>query len=110
MQTLPRGMTGLVLGLAAMGAGAAPQCEPQAIEQAAKLLRFHSGGDSRAEVMPQARRLAPITNPVDKHQKLEVFEVPGYIYKASYRLRLIYFPIGKDCVLMGQEVLELSRP
>jgi hypothetical protein len=41
---------------------------------------------------------------------LDVLEVTGYIYRATYRMRFIYAQIPDSCVLMGQEILELSDP
>ena len=89
---------------------AAPPCAASAISQAEKLLRFHADGDDRIYIAPQARALAPLTNPADRRQKFQVLEVWGHIYKASYRMRLIYFPTGGECVLMGQEILETAQP
>jgi len=37
-----------------------------------------------------------------------VLEVWGSIYKGNYRMRLIYHVAGKDCTLMGQEILEYA--
>jgi hypothetical protein len=39
-----------------------------------------------------------------------VLEVWGHIYKADYRMRLIYGQIKGSCALMGQEILEASDP
>lgn len=40
---------------------------------------------------------------------LRVLEVPGFVYKANYRVRLLYASVqGDGCVLMGQEILDLS--
>lgn len=85
------------------------QCAVNAVAQAKKLLSFHSDGDDRIEIMPEVKELPSITNPADKKQKFQVLEVWGYIYKGSYRMRLIYYPLDKDCVLMGQEVLEIAK-
>lgn len=103
--------TALVLALcaAAGAASAAPQCAAEAVVQAKKLLVFHFGPDDRIEIDPVAKELAPIRNPADKTQQFKVLEVWGTIYKGSYRMRLIYYPLKGDCVLMGQEVLELAR-
>jgi len=37
-----------------------------------------------------------------------VLEVWGHIYKGQYRMRLIYARSPKDCVLVGQEILEYA--
>jgi hypothetical protein len=87
-----------------------PICADVAIEQAKKLLDFHVGGDDRISIDPQVKELAPMRNPANPRQKFQVLEVKGYIYKANYRMRLIYFRSGSSCLLMGQEVLEYAKP
>ncbi len=100
------------LGLLASGAAVAapPQCAADAVVQAKKLLAFHVDGDGRAEVESSARVLPPLVNPANKRQKFLVLEVMGYVYKGNYRMRLLYYPIGGECLLMGQEILELASP
>ncbi len=88
--------------------GAPLQCEADALAQAEKLLAFHSDNDDRAEVASNARALPSIVNPVNKKQRFLVLEVMGYVYKGNYRMRFLYYPLDGDCVLMGQEILELS--
>ena len=51
---------------------------------------------------------APLANPANRRQSFAVLEVMGHIHKASYRMRLIYAVSGGQCLLMGQEILELS--
>jgi hypothetical protein len=41
--------------------------------------------------------------------EFDVLEVPGYIYKGTYRMRFIYGRIPGDCVLVGQEILEITN-
>ena len=98
------------------GASATPQCAAEAAAQAQTLLEFHlpevadSGGASVS--FDEPRELAPIRNPVVPKQKFLVLEVWGYVYKATYRMRLIYYKDkGKDrsCLLMGQEILEHAK-
>jgi len=100
--------------LAAAGSSLAatspPPCAADAIAQAGKLLAWHNGSGEQVAVEPQAKALAPIANPVNKAQKFSVLEVAGHIYKANYRMRLIYAAAGGQCLLMGQEILELSNP
>ncbi|RQO64321.1 hypothetical protein DBV14_00920 [Variovorax sp. KBW07] len=86
-----------------------PQCASEAVVQARKLLVFHFGEDNRMEVGPEVKELAPIRNPANKKQQFKVLEVWGSIYKGNYRMRLIYYPMDKSCLLMGQEVLELAN-
>jgi hypothetical protein len=79
------------------------------MEQAKKLLAFHSGLDNRIEIDKSVKKLAPIRNPANKKQLLDVFEVWGYIYKGQYRMRFIYARLlPGECVLMGQEILEYA--
>ena len=56
------------------------------------------------------QQLPDLANPVDKRQHYRVVQVMGSIYKADYRMRLIYHHTAGICLLMGQEVLELSQP
>ena len=90
---------------------AAPQCAAEALIQAKKLLSFHAEGDERAEILAdeKVKELPPMRNPANKKQKFQVLEVNGYVYKGGYRMRLIYYLSGSDCVLMGQEVLGLAN-
>lgn len=83
-------------------------CAADAVAQARKLLLFHGNNDDRAGVEEKAKELPPLTNPANQRQKFSVFEVKGYIYKGNYRMRLIYYRSGGDCLLMGQEILELA--
>lgn len=85
-------------------------CTAEAAEQALKLLRFHSDGDERAEVFKERTRHIGTVKALRGKGRFDVVEVPGGVYKADYRLRLIYARIGNRCVLMGQEVLEASDP
>ncbi|MEY4730286.1 MAG: hypothetical protein RL020_1444 [Pseudomonadota bacterium] len=94
------------------GAGyAAPlhRCTKQATEQAEKLLAFHFSSANQIEIAKTVNVLAPIRNPANKKQRLDVLELWGNIYKSQYRLRLLYARIPGECVLMGQEVLEYAN-
>lgn len=84
------------------------RCAASATEQARKLLVFHLGSDSRIEIDPAVKRLPAIRNPANRRQLFDVLEVWGTVYKAQYRMRLIYARLPGDCVLMGQEILENS--
>ena len=105
---------GLVVALGSMTAAAAAlqssphHCSGAAIEQAPKLLAFHFGPDNRIEIDKTAKALAPVRNPANRAQRLDVLEVWGHIYKGQYRMRFIYMRSPKDCVLVGQEVLEYA--
>lgn len=83
-------------------------CASAVSEQARKLLVFHFGPDGRIEIDTSVKALAPIRNPANRAQRLDVLEVWGHIYKGQYRMRFIYAQSPKECVLMGQEVLEYA--
>jgi hypothetical protein len=98
-----------LLILAAASPPSSVPCAADARVQALRLLRFHSD-DERAAIMPSSvRRIGTVAALAGKH-RFDVVEVQGYVYKADYRLRLIYARMAGDCVLMGQEVLEASDP
>ena len=85
------------------------RCADHATEQAKKLLSFHLNSDSVIEIAKPVKTLAPIRNPANKKQRLDVLELWGNIDKGQYRLRFIYARIPGECVLMGQEVLEYAN-
>jgi hypothetical protein len=93
----------------APSAQAPHRCAAPATEQARKLLAFHLGSDNRIEIDPAVKRLPAIRNPANRRQLFDVLEVWGTVYKAQYRMRLIYARLPGECVLMGQEVLENSN-
>lgn len=97
---------------AAQSSSAAAQkthrCASAALEQAPKLLAFHFGPDSRIEIDKSVTVLAPIRNPANAAQRFDVLEVWGHIYKGDYRMRFLYARVPGECVLMGQEVLEVA--
>jgi hypothetical protein len=97
-----------VAGPSPVWAQPAHRCADPAIAQAQKLLEFHFGPDARIQIDKAVKPLAPIRNPANRSQRLDVLEVWGNVYKGQYRMRLIYAQIPKDCVLMGQEILEYA--
>jgi hypothetical protein len=106
----------MLLSVLALGAGAAhakgatsPLCSAAALAQAGKLLAFHMHEDDRIDIDPRVRVLPALINPADRRQRFDVLEVLGAVYKGSYRMRLIYARVGGECVLMGQEILELAK-
>ena len=108
---VPALLMALVMAAAPASAGAPVHpCAAQAAEQALKLLKFHTGGDERAQVFRERARSIGTVKALRGKGRFDVIEVPGGVYKADYRLRLIYARIGGQCVLMGQEVLEESDP
>ncbi len=85
-------------------------CAADAVKQARKLLVFHlDGEDQGVYVGDEAKPLPSIANPASSKQRFDVLEVRGSFYKGEYRMRLEYYRIGGDCVLMGQEILEIAR-
>jgi len=61
----------------------AHQCSSAATEQAKKLLAFHFGPDNRIEIDKSVKELAPIHNPANKKQLLDVLEVWDAYIKVS---------------------------
>lgn len=94
-------------GSAAWAQPPSHRCAADAVEQAQKLLVFHFGADDRIEVDKAAKTLSPIRNPANRAQRFDVLEVWGHIYKGEYRMRFLYAQTP-DCVLMGQEILEIA--
>ena len=105
----------LALGVAATAAAQPPRaphrCAADARAHAARLLALHRGPDDRIAIDSAVRVLTPVRNPVGgtPPQMLDVLEVHGFIYRARYRMRFLYAPLRDECVLMGQEILELAR-
>jgi hypothetical protein len=86
-------------------------CSADAIAKAALLLRFHGNVEAGEPVdVEQAVKVLPPIKAFKGNGRFDVLEVGGHIYKASYRMRLIYAQIKGSCVLMGQEILEASDP
>ncbi len=83
-------------------------CSTDAALQAKKLLDFHFGLDDRTEIDEHVTALKPIKNPAGKG-KFDVLEVYGHIYKGTYRMRFIYGQIPNQCLLVGQEILEITN-
>lgn len=102
-------ITCVLLALTGLSSAKSPECATPAIEQARKLLSFHSDGDDRIEIDKAVKELPSLRNPANAQQRFQVLEVWGYIYKARYRMRLIYATMGGSCTLMGQEVLEYAK-
>ena len=84
------------------------RCAAPAIQQAKKLFAFHYGEPVQASIDGKVKTLPPLKNPVGR-DSYDVLEVTAYIQKATYRMRFIYGQIPGDCLLVGEEVLELTR-
>lgn len=83
-------------------------CAKDAVAQAKKLLDFHFGLDNRTEIDQHVAVLKPIKNPAGKGM-FDVLEVYGHIYKGTYRMHFIYGQMPDQCVLVGQEILEITN-
>ncbi len=83
-------------------------CSADALSQAKKLLDFHFGLDDRTEIDPHVAVLKPIKNPAGKGS-FDVLEIYGHIYKGNYRMHFIYGQATDQCVLVGQEILEMTN-
>lgn len=95
---------GLVLASPAL---AAHPCAADAQGRAKKLLALHTEGPDGT--VGAAKSLGDLKALKGKG-RFDVLEVIGYVYKAEYRMRLIYAQINGSCLLMGQEILEAADP
>lgn len=100
-------------------------CESDAMARAGALLKLHWNSDGTAladnagepdgsDAQPwslddHAAVLAPAKALVGSG-KLDVLEINGYVYRATYRMHFLYAQIPDICVLMGQEILEAADP
>lgn len=86
------------------------RCAADARAHASRLLALHRGPDDRLAIDSAVRVLPSVRNPAGGAlDVLEVLQVHGFIYRARYRMRFLYAPLRGECVLMGQEILELAR-
>jgi hypothetical protein len=104
----PAIVTALLLVCGTASAQQSHPCAVPALKQARALLLFHHGADVNLGIDESVKVMPPLRNPADSKQWLEVLEVNGYVYRTTYRMRLIYKRPLSGCVLMGQEVLESS--
>jgi hypothetical protein len=65
--------------------------------------------DNQMMIDDKVETLAPVKALKGKG-KFDVLETTGYIYKATYRQRMIYAQIPDSCVLIGQEIIEVVDP
>jgi hypothetical protein len=102
----------LILIAGAATAQAAPHaCAADAIAKAEQLLRLHGEVQSGQPVAVEEQiKILPPVKALKGNGRFDVLEVWGHIYKADYRIRLIYAQIKGSCALMGQEILEASDP
>jgi hypothetical protein len=98
-----------VLPAAALAAPKHP-CANDAKTKTEALLKLHlDGADLNMSVDDKVKLLPPVRALKGKG-KFDVLELTGYVYKAQYRVRMIYAQIPDSCLLMGQEVLEIANP
>jgi hypothetical protein len=101
----------LLVGSATAALAQPHACAADAVAKADQLLRFHGeippdqpyAVDKEVKVLPSVKALKG-------NGRFDVLEIWGHIYKADYRMRLIYAQIKGACALMGQEILEASDP
>ena len=99
------------LAAALLAATPPHRCAAAARAHATPLLALHRGPDDRIAIDSAVRVLAPARSPAGG--TLDVLEVQGFVYRARYRMRFLYAPPRDprgECLLMGQEILELARP
>ena len=86
-------------------------CSADAIAKAALLLRFHGNVEAGQPVDVESNvKVLPPIKALKGSGRFDVLEVTGHIYKATYRMRMIYAQIKGSCLVMGQEILEASDP
>ena len=108
-------MIALLAGAAlAVSPPPAHRCAPEAKAAALRLLQFHyADGENPEEVKAGVGDTVRVLRPVRALKGpgvFDVLEVAGHVYKADFRIRLIYARIPGACVLMGQEIFEISDP
>ena len=105
-------IAGFLFTISAATAQAAPHaCASDAIAKAEQLLRLHGEAQTDQPVaVEEGVKILPPVKALKGNGRFDVLEVWGHIYKADYRIRLIYAQIKGSCALMGQEILEASDP
>lgn len=100
-----------LLAFAATPASAqAHRCANDAKAKALKLLKFASDGDDRASVDGASVKSIGTIKTLSGDKRYDVLQVDGAIYKATYRMRLIYMQLPGDCALIGQEIIQYGDP
>lgn len=104
----------------AAAASAAPKhiCADLARKQAAALLALHMDDTDMKGDISDVVTVKPPVKALRGKGKFDVLETTGYVYKAQYRIRLIYAMMRADlapkpeerCLLMGQEIIEIANP
>lgn len=99
-----------LLSMAPALAKPAHPCAADAREKALALLKLHGEVTEPYGAIGDTVKNLPPVRALKGKGKFDVLEVTGYIYKAQYRIRMIYAQIPDSCLLMGQEVLEIANP
>ena len=104
----------LAFALLSGTAGAAPvhRCADEAYAEAGRLLKFATDAEDLPHagmVAPGIKLVRPVKDPVYGGM-LDVLEMYGNNYKTTYRIRLLYvrIPAPSNCLLRGQEILQVS--
>jgi len=100
-------LTASLLALPCVALATEHPCTEDAKKQSMQLLKFHTDNDKRAEISDYVTQLTSIQNPANKEQQFDVLELTGYVYKATFRIRMIYAQVQSPCALVGQEILSL---
>jgi hypothetical protein len=96
-----------------------PFCARNVEENAKKLFLLHGSGDGVGGEEPpfslaKVKELPSMKSP-DGKRRYKVYETHVLVGKGGdFRIRMIYAQLGEtefknDCVLMGQEILDMSR-
>jgi hypothetical protein len=102
-------VTAATLTLLSHTAQAEHSCTADAKLKAEALLKLHMAGTWKVDatnIGAKVVELAPVAA-LKGNAKLDVLELQGKVYKANYRLRMIYAGAPKACALIGQEVIEV---
>ena len=102
----------LPLMLASSHLAIAHPCDGDVAVRADKLMRLHyddSGNDLQFSLDDGPQELASIKALKGKG-RFDVLEINAYVNKATYRMHFIYAQIADSCLLMGQEIIEVSDP
>lgn len=90
-------------------ASAPHHCAEDAKVVAMQVLKLHTQADDRAVLEDKVTTMAPI-RALKGRGKLDVLEVWGNVYKADYRIRVLYAQIKDSCASLGFEIIEAADP
>ncbi len=102
----------LALMLESSNLAIAHPCDGDVAVRAAKLLRLHyddSGNELQFSLDDVPQELASI-KALQGKGRFDVLEINAHVNKATYRMHFIYAQIADSCLLMGQEIIEVSDP